>query len=37
LFFWKNISRLGISLTGDQWEKLKSLINQVDKDLKKSK
>ncbi|CAF3020290.1 unnamed protein product [Rotaria sp. Silwood2] len=27
----------GISLTGDQWEKLKSLINQVDKDLKKSK
>ncbi|CAF1149999.1 unnamed protein product [Rotaria sordida] len=27
----------GISLTADQWEKLKSLINQVDKDLKKSK
>ncbi|CAF1054299.1 unnamed protein product [Rotaria sp. Silwood1] len=27
----------GISLTGDQWEKLKSLINQVDKDLKKAK
>ena len=28
---------LGISLAADQWEKLKSLIGQVDKDLKKSK
>jgi abortive infection bacteriophage resistance protein len=28
---------LGISLATDQWEKLKTLINQVDKDLKKSK
>ncbi|UJR31059.1 hypothetical protein I4U23_018569 [Adineta vaga] len=27
----------GISLTADQWDKLKSLINQVDKDLKNSK
>lgn len=28
---------LGISLPADQWEKLKTLVNQVDKDLKKSK
>jgi hypothetical protein len=28
---------LGISLAVDQWEKLKTLVNQVDKDLKKSK
>ncbi len=28
---------LGISLGVDQWEKLKTLIAQVDKDLKKSK
>jgi hypothetical protein len=28
---------LGISLATDQWEKVKTLINQVDKDLKKSK
>ena len=27
----------GISLPGDQWDKLKTLINQVDKDLKKCK
>ncbi|CAF3580481.1 unnamed protein product [Rotaria socialis] len=27
----------GISLTADQWDKLKSSMNQVDKDLKKSK
>lgn len=29
--------RSGISLAADQWEKLKALINQVDKDLKKSR
>lgn len=28
---------LGISLTVDQWDKLKTLVNQVDKDLEKSK
>ena len=30
-------SCLGISLTVDQWEKLKTLVDQVDKELKKSK
>lgn len=34
-FRWRNVSFSGISLAGDQWEKLKSLINQVDNDLKR--
>lgn len=31
----QSIGYLGISLAVDQWEKLKNLVNQVDKDLKK--
>ncbi len=35
IFLFSFFSCLGISLAVDQWEKLKTLVNQIDKDLKK--